>query len=351
MPMTGNRFDVPSDIFIFGNHTQQIIRDAVNDAAPEFANDLPGRQPWRVAIGRPDKALVVSWEETGPGFMNVAGPMPDEQALALFDASAGRRNYCELAEVPTLAEHFGARKLLLVLDVNDAKIDGDQWAAQVIDWLNDLPARKAETDNKARVLAAIPQPPEWDITAIAEACWVVESEDGCSQGTAFALEGVGLVTCHHVLHGAGGKMHGDLEMFQIRTPAIRHPVALEATSQIVDLSILKPPPSVTVWLTRSAVVDVEAMDHVAVCGFPNFRPGSSCSVSPGTIVATRMSRGGVRRLLTNAGIVAGMSGGPAVGEGRTVIGICANGAPYLQDTRDTEDQAIIPIAALDLLHT
>ena len=62
-----------------------------------------------------------------------------------------------------------------------------------------------------------------------------------------------------------------------------------------------------------------------------------------------MARGAVRRLLTNAGIVAGMSGGPAVSSGREVIGVCANGAPYMQETRDTEDQAIIPIAAVEML--
>ncbi len=47
--------------------------------------------------------------------------------------------------------------------------------------------------------------------------------------------------------------------------------------------------------------------------------------------------------------VAGMSGGPAVGRGGEVVGVCANGAEYIQDARDTEDQSIIPIGALKLL--
>lgn len=90
------------------------------------------------------------------------------------------------------------------------------------------------------------------------------------------------------------------------------------------------------------------MDHVAVCGFPNFRLGDSGVLSPGIVVGTRM-KSGVQRLLTNAGIVAGMSGGPAIGADNHVIGICVTGSDNFQTARDTEDQSIIPVEALDLL--
>jgi hypothetical protein len=54
-------------------------------------------------------------------------------------------------------------------------------------------------------------------------------------------------------------------------------------------------------------------------------------------------------MFINAGIVEGMSGGPAVGPDNTVVGVLVTGAPWMQETRSIEDQAIIPIAALDLI--
>ncbi|KQM52126.1 hypothetical protein ASE69_20125 [Sphingomonas sp. Leaf208] len=347
--MTDTWFDVPADDFTYGGHTSRIIRDAVDDYAPAFANDLPGRQPWRVSIGRTADALVVRWQETGPSFVSTTSAMSENEALEILAAAERRRTYAEFKEVGGLGALFGTRSLLLILDIVDSRMDGQVWADQVIDWLNDEPARKAEANNMLRVQAAIPTPPEWDIGVISAACWVVESEEGLSQGTAFALEGVGFITCHHVVHASDGKLHPDLEMFHVDDPSVRFPATIVCASDVLDLAVISSAAPPRGQLKRSNQDDVPPMAHVAVCGFPNFRFGSSCSVSPGTIVATRMSRGGVRRLLTNAGIVAGMSGGPAVSEGREVIGICANGAPYMQDVRDTEDQAIIPIAALNLL--
>lgn len=347
--MSESWFPVPTDDFTFGGHTHHIIRSAVHNSARAFATDLPGIHPWRVAIGRTGDAVVLRWEETGPTFVSTTLHIGAGELQALLEAIGDRRDYAGLRSVEQLASEFGARKLLIVLDVVDGRIDGQAWADQVLDWLSDEPARQAEAHNLARVRAAIPEPPTWNIQAIADACWVVEDETGDSQGTAFVLEGVGFVTCHHVLHRYKADLRPGLTVFHTSAPARRFPIGSVRTSEVLDLSVFSSPATVRGELTASDQRDVEPQSHVAVCGFPNFRLGSSCSVSPGLVVATRMARGGICRLLTNARIVAGMSGGPPVVAGREVIGVCANGARYMQDVREVEDQAIIPIGALEML--
>ncbi len=94
--------------------------------------------------------------------------------------------------------------------------------------------------------------------------------------------------------------------------------------------------------------EVPHMAHVAVCGFPNFRLGDSGVLTPGFIVGTR-PKSGVRRMLTNASIIAGMSGGPALGASGNVIGVCVSGSKFFQGASETEDHAIIPVSAFDIL--
>ncbi len=347
--MSENWYEIPADDFTFGNHIHTIIKDAVQASAPAFANDLPGREPWRVKIGQTLDRLVLRWQETGPTFISTTDRMTDQEALGLLAAAGDHRSYADLKAVPELTDDFGSRKLIVVLDVVNGRIDGGAWVEQVLDWLCDEPARKAEAENMTRVKAAIPSPPEWDIGAIAAACWIVESDATSVQGTAFMLDGVGFVTCHHVLHAYKGGILPDLRISHVSDPSARFPIQILRTSEVLDLSVFSSPAPVKGSLVASNELEIKPLAHVAVCGFPNYRLGSSCSVSPGTVVATRMARGAVRRLLTNAGIVAGMSGGPAISSGRKVIGVCANGASYMQETRDTEDQAIIPIAAVEIV--
>jgi len=347
--MQSSWFDVPAERFVFGNHTKMIIETLVQDSAPEFANDLPGFKPWHVESAHDDKHLIICWTELDASRMNVAGDLASVDFDAMVQAAGITRSYLELRAIPELSAHFGPRRLLILLDVVDGKVNGMAWVAQIADWLQDEPAAQAKVQNVERVNAALPIPPNWEVAAIADACWVVESDEGCSQGTAFFLNDVGFVTCHHVLHSDEGRLFRDLIIFHPCDPAARYPLENVRANKALDLAVFSSCAPLRSVLDRDQNIDVALLAHVAVCGYPNFSPGSTCSISPGVVVAYKMVKGGVRRLLTNAGIVAGMSGGPAVSSGRQVVGICANGAPYFQDARDTEDQALIPVDAIDML--
>ncbi len=286
--------------FAIANYIHTTCGASVDAAVLELAQDLPGRLPWRIEARIHAGVLVVAWTETAANRIDVAGDFDEERFQKVWSAIGTARSYSELSI------------------------------------------------NRRRVERALPAPPRYDLDAIRNACWVVESPSAMAQGTAFQLDGVGFVTCAHVVLDGEGRRHPDLITYRTDRPTEKLTISDVAASIPLDLAILQVPAEKGGGLTMSEVEDVPLNAHIAVCGFPNHRPGDTCSLSPGVVTAHRM-KSGVRRLLTNAGIVAGMSGGPAVGRGGEVVGVCANGAEYIQDARNTEDQSIIPIGALKLL--
>ena len=179
-----------------------------------------------------------------------------------------------------------------------------------------------------------------DLNRIYGALWVLECEQDCIQGTGFALEGIGLVTCAHVLGS-------DTRAFRFDSPATKHPVQVLSKHDTVDLAILSlgsSPES----LEEGDPKPLKAMEHILVAGHPNYRLGDTPIVVSGLIAGFRM-KSGVRRLLTNAPIVAGASGGPVLDGSGKVIGIAVTGAKSFSKAPETEDHGIIPIDALKLL--
>lgn len=57
----------------------------------------------------------------------------------------------------------------------------------------------------------------------------------------------------------------------------------------------------------------------------------------------------IRRILTNAAIVKGNSGGPVFDCNSNVIGIAVTGSDSLTTAQDTENHGIIPVEALKLI--
>ncbi|MBC7953116.1 MAG: hypothetical protein H7Z12_15020 [Rhodospirillaceae bacterium] len=70
--------------------------------------------------------------------------------------------------------------------------------------------------------------------------------------------------------------------------------------------------------------------------------------TPGIVVGFRPVSE-IRRILTNAPIVTGGSGGPVLDRDVKAIGVAVTGAESLGEVGDTEDLGIIPIDALDIL--
>ncbi len=335
--------------FQLGSWARQMMVEAVDGSLPELKHDLPGRTPWRVRAHHDATILVLLWEAGAPSSINTFGALDSGEFAAIRSVASGKRSYQELHAEPTLTSYYGQSSFLWIGTMHGASVSTPELQQQLLDWLNDEPLSVAERLNAERVRRALPEPPQYALEAITKACWILESPSVSAHGTAFQLEGYGFVTCEHVLHDEAGVLLADIELFHSTRPSTRFAIRDVIASGMLDLAIFQAQGTRSDALRVSPTTDVPLQAHVAVCGFPNYRLGDTCTLSPGVVVAHRMARGGVRRLLTNAGIVAGMSGGPALGRADEVIGVCVTGAPWMQTTRETEDQAIIPISSLDLL--
>lgn len=214
-------------------------------------------------------------------------------------------------------------------------------AGYIVDWLNGFVLPHAIETNRQRVLRAIPEPPAYDVSKIARSLWVLECDTDCEQGSAFMLDEVGLVTCNHCL--ATNTM-----AFRHDAPTKKFPVSVVKRHDVIDLAVLSIDFESAVYLPRGRPDDLKVMDHLLVSGHPNYRLGDSAVVVPGFVVGFRM-KSAIRRIITNAAIVAGSSGGPVLNRSGEVIGVAVTGSRSFTTSGETEDHGVIPIDALDLL--
>ena len=181
----------------------------------------------------------------------------------------------------------------------------------------------------------------FNMDLIRSCLWVLESEDPPRQGTAFHLNNVGLVTCHHVLTARS-------QAFRAAEPRRKHPIEVVRMNADIDLAVIRIPGNLGPGLERGSAVDLKQMDTLAVAGFPNYRIGTTESIVTGYVTAFRQ-KSAIRRALTDAPIIAGCSGGPTIGANDKVIGVAVTGADRMEEAQDTEDHGIIPIDALEFL--
>ncbi len=118
--------------------------------------------------------------------------------------------------------------------------------------------------------------------------------------------------------------------------------------ETIDIALIEAPGlRLGKGLPRGSADGLKQLDHVAIAGFPNHNFGDTGILSPGIIVGRQISS--IRRLLVNAPIVAGNSGGPAINARAEVVGVAVSGSDTIEGARETEKHGIVPIDALDLL--
>ncbi|HVW10947.1 MAG TPA: trypsin-like peptidase domain-containing protein [Bryobacteraceae bacterium] len=187
--------------------------------------------------------------------------------------------------------------------------------------------------------------PRTNVELAFEAVWVLEAleDEGCElfteQGTAFFLAGVGLVTCAHVLTP---------KTMAIRPvePHKRYPINVIATDSHVDLAVVSVPGiDHEIDLLARKPETLHQSDPVFVLGFPHYCPGNQCAIKEGAITAFQMVSG-IRRILVDAHIIAGNSGGPVLDANNRVIGVAAKGAFSEDGAAATSKHEVIPIDAL-----
>ena len=179
------------------------------------------------------------------------------------------------------------------------------------------------------------------IKEIASNLWILECEEEISQGTAFMLDGIGLITCQHVI---GKATHA----FQADDHSTKYPIEVISENEEIDLAILKIEGENTQGLKLGDCTNLFQRQNITVAGFPNYRYGDTPYIADGKIAALR-DTSIIRRILITANIVAGNSGGPVLNESNEVIGIAVTGSKNFQDASKTEDHGVIPVDALKYL--
>lgn len=277
-----------------------------------------------------------------PGLSMMVGPSMDATDAALLKACVEPYKFRPPAEIRKALgkSWYDQDRFTYVGPIEGANVSWSDICAQLLSWLNEDALPNVLSLNAIRVQRAVPKPPSYDIGFLSQALWVLECEHSCTQGTAFALSGVGLVTCNHVLGS-------QTVAFRYDNPSKKYPIKLLAHNKVVDLAIIGIDAELPGALEQGDPSLVQQMDHILVLGHPNYRIGDS-PISTSGLVAGFRPISGIRRLLTNAAIVAGCSGGPVFDRDQRVIGVAVTGADNFAQVRETEDIAIIPVDALKL---
>lgn len=182
------------------------------------------------------------------------------------------------------------------------------------------------------------------LTKLKRALWVLESYEPALIGTAFAVEGVGLVTCAHVLSSR-------TEAFQAHDVSRRYEIEVLERDDRLDLAIIALPtlPNAAETSLTPAKEPGQQMAPVIAAGFPNYHLGDTIQVTHGHIAGFR-TRSMVRLILLDAPVIQGMSGGPILDVAGEVIGVAKTGADSIDEAHDTEKHGAIPLSAIRDLH-
>ena len=334
--------------FLFSNY----IMDLTREQRPQYLNDMPFLRG-KIAETAIFEDLIVFTVRYAP-YLTISsiGELTDPDVI---EHAKEILKQDEFPSYEMLEKSFGdsisENDFVFVTPVRDGKISWEHMAQTIVDWLNAKVMPVIERNNRLRVLDAIPTSPQYDVEKLLNNIFVLEDEDSDdmddlgSQGTCFYLKDVGFVTCHHVLTP-------HLKCFHARHWNKKFPVEVIAQNEDIDLAILKIDGLIEEYnltgLECGSADSMQIMDHIAVSGFPNYRRSDTGIVSPGLVVGYRPTHG-IRRLLVNASIISGNSGGPVIDSDNKVIGVAVTGADCSEHSDMTENHGVIPIDALSYL--
>jgi retron-type reverse transcriptase len=150
-----------------------------------------------------------------------------------------------------------------------------------------------------------------------DATWIIES-DSDEQGTAFFLQGVGLISCSHCIGPNPYIWHPNF-------PSKKYRVTLVREDRHRDLALLEAPSDLRVQgLNLHSAATLRDGTNIVLLGYPNHRPGSTIRVESGTILRS-IRRSAVDHFEITPKIIGGNSGGPIVTDNYGVAGIAVRG--------------------------
>jgi RNA-directed DNA polymerase len=198
----------------------------------------------------------------------------------------------------------------------------------------------AELDPEYRVIYDFKVQRQLDRNNPHNAVWVLEGRD--HQGTAFFLENTGFVTCWHVLEA-------ETVAFRPQSHTKRFPIDPTASDQDIDLATFQTGYPDPVSLKKGDSNRLRIGDPVRVLGFPNYDLGHTIQEFQGHVTGFKQLFGS-RRIMVDAPIIKGNSGGPVLNGDSEVIGVAYRGSDRMEEKWENES-GVTPIASLDLLQS
>ena len=168
--------------------------------------------------------------------------------------------------------------------------------------------------------------------------WVIENNK--HQGTGFFLQGVGFVTCDHVVLGQRSRA------YHPRRPLHSLPLTYVKGDKNIDLAVCRIDWTGAYEFSTNRAGIPGAGTNVTVAGFPDFNPGASISIETGVVTGFRYHMA-FPRITVSCQIITGMSGSPVIDWKHRVVGVAATGAPKRSAATRERMYGVIPIGLLN----
>lgn len=165
-----------------------------------------------------------------------------------------------------------------------------------------------------------------------DAIWVIETDEG--QGTAFELDGFGLVTCAHVVRDisvSATTLYPNPRIYSVHNPDLEFPVRVIAHDDNVDLALLTLDAPSGSALEPKLWPDLRPGDAVHGAGFPRHAPGAQLWEESGVVTHVRRHMDHPR-CMVNLQIIGGASGAPIMDAENRVVAVATTGVPSFAAT-------------------
>lgn len=246
--------------FAFTNY----INTAVQQQMPELVDLFPLRNGWHSESHKGEGWIAFRIvDRLGTG-SPAGGEMNSNDVAELRSRMLPFRNFTHQDLYKILGDSwFGFDRFSYVGPYSEPFACWPDAVQHLVDWLNLFVVPEVLRRNKARTARAIPDLSQVDRARLLQSLWVLECEESMTQGSAFYVHNVGLITCDHVL---GSTTHA----FQPQNLRDRHPIQIVIRNSVIDLAILKIDITPTEGLDIGSADNAEQLDRIVAAGFPNY---------------------------------------------------------------------------------
>lgn len=251
--------------------------------------------------------------------------------------NALRRYGPELAEIRYTEILMGGKQIIPPRQATRTKENaGDFFIKVVKGRLNYIQMIRGRSDQVYRKLAydftvaigkANPEFRKSPEEILGNSIFVVNNIADDSQGTAFLLDGVGLVTNQHVISGVSKSLATHMISFSRAGDDKEYSAELILADSKADLAIFHPGKDFKniPALSMAEKYAVRAMDPILSIGFPKHRDGAAHYITKGNTTQLRRQVD-LELWLVDVQLIEGNSGGPIFNDSMEVIGVASRGS-------------------------